>query len=204
MYLTEEFDVIGDWFRFHFIENEGMAFGLNYGGETGKILLTLFRILAVIFIGYYLYRLHKKQAPMGLRVAMALIFAGALGNIIDSVFYGVIFNESDWRTANVAEFMPEGGGYAPLLQGRVVDMFFFPLIDGRFPEWIPFVGGNEFLFFRPVFNLADSYITVGVVMILLFQKRYFKKDEEHNSSEENKSDSTGEETEYAESPAKEE
>lgn len=178
MYLTEEFWVLGQsWFRIHFIENEGMAFGLSFWGTTGKILLTLLRIAAVIFISVYLRKLMLRKAHWGLVLSMTLILAGAVGNIIDSVFYGVLFSESDWRTGNVATFLPDGGGYAPLLQGKVVDMFFFPLFHGRFPEWLPLMGGKEFLFFRPVFNLADSYITVGVAIILLFQRKFFPKQE---------------------------
>lgn len=173
MYYGEEFSIIGSWFRFHFIENEGMAFGMAYGGTTGKILLTLFRIAAVIFISYYLHRIIRRKAHPGFIISMALILAGALGNIIDSVFYGVLFSDSTWGSGLKAEFLPEGGGYAPLLQGKVVDMFYFPLVRGFWPEWVPMVGGNEFLFFRPVFNLADSYITVGVFIIVLFQKRFF-------------------------------
>ncbi len=178
MYLTEEFWVLGQsWFRIHFIENEGMAFGLSFWGTTGKVLLTLLRIAAVIFISVYLRKLILRKAHWGLVLSMTLILAGAVGNIIDSVFYGVLFSESDWRTGNVASFLPDGGGYAPLLQGKVVDMFFFPLFHGRFPEWLPLMGGKEFLFFRPVFNLADSYITVGVAIILLFQRKFFPKHE---------------------------
>lgn len=185
MYLTEEFWVLGQsWFRIHFIENEGMAFGLSFWGSTGKVLLTLLRIGAVIFISIYLRKLILRKAHWGLILSMTLILSGAVGNIIDSLFYGVLFSESHWPQGNIATFLPQDGGYAPLLQGKVVDMFFFPLINGRFPEWMPFVGGNEFLFFRPVFNLADSYITTGVLIILLFQKRFFPK----------KSDSTEEAT----------
>lgn len=176
MYLTEEFYVMGlSWFRIYFIENEGMAFGVSFWGTTGKILLTLLRIAAVVFIIIYLRKLRQRKAHIGLIFSMTLILAGAVGNIIDSVFYGVVFSESIWPSTIPAEFLPAGGGYAPLLQGKVVDMFFFPLIQGQFPNWLPIVGGDSFLFFRPVFNLADSYITVGVAIILLFQKRFFPK-----------------------------
>lgn len=176
MYLTEEFYVMGlSWFRIYFIENEGMAFGVSFWGTTGKILLTLLRIAAVVFIIIYLRKLRQRKAHAGLVFSMTLILAGAVGNIIDSVFYGQLFSESIWPSTIPAEFLPAGGGYAPLLQGKVVDMFFFPLIKGQFPDWLPIVGGDSFLFFRPVFNLADSYITVGVAIILLFQKRFFPK-----------------------------
>lgn len=184
MYLTEEFLVLGQsWFRIHFIENEGMAFGLSFWGSTGKVLLTLLRIGAVVFISIYLRKLIARKAHWGLILSMTLILAGAVGNIIDSVFYGVLFSASQWPSTTAATFLPEGGGYAPLLQGKVVDMFFFPLINGRFPEWLPMVGGNEFLFFRPVFNLADSYITVGVIIILLFQKQFFPKKSEEQEED---------------------
>lgn len=179
MYLTEEFLVLGQsWFRIHFIENEGMAFGLAFGGATGKVLLTLFRIAAVVFIGIYLRRLIQQKAHWGMIASMTLILSGAIGNIIDSVFYGVLFSASPWPNIQVAAFLPEGGGYAPLLQGKVVDMFFFPIIyDVYWPEWLPLLGGREIFFFRPVFNLADSYITIGVFIILLGQKRFFRKDD---------------------------
>lgn len=178
MTMQEEIPLIGSWFRLHFIENEGMAFGMTYGGSSGKIILTLLRIAAVIFIGYFLHRLLKKDSPKGLIIAMCLIFAGAMGNIIDSVFYGVIFDNSDWHAQNLAVLFPEGGGYSSLLKGRVVDMLYFPFFEGTLPNWIPFWGGNEVMFFRPVFNIADSSITTGVFLILIFQKRYFGKKEE--------------------------
>lgn len=184
MFYGEEIDVIGDWFKLNFVENEGMAFGMSFGGKTGKVILTLFRIAAVIFIGYFLSTLIKKKSPKGLIISMSLILAGALGNIIDSVFYGVIFEHSDWHLKNIAEFLPEGGGYAGLLHGKVVDMFYFPILRGTYPEWFPMVGGDDFLFFRPVFNIADAAISVGVIMILVFQKRYFKEPE----AEENKTE----------------
>ena len=173
MHIGEEFRVFGDWFRIHFIENKGMAFGMEFGGDWGKLALSLFRIVAVCGIGYYLFTLPKKT-PVGLKISVALIFAGAIGNIIDSAFYGVLFSSSDYQ---IATFLPEEGGYAPFLHGWVVDMFWFPLFQGTFPNWVPFVGGDHFMFFRPVFNLADASISVGISMIFLFQKRYFKKDE---------------------------
>ena len=174
MYLGQEFAVFGNWFIIHFTENNGMAFGLEFGGETGKIALSIFRIIAVGVIGYMLFKFARKpETKTGLVVAGSLIFAGALGNIIDSAFYGIIFNDSYHQ---VATLFPEEGGYAPFLYGRVVDMLYFPLLQGTFPDWFPLWGGEDFLFFRPVFNIADSAITVGISMIILFQKRYFEEE----------------------------
>jgi signal peptidase II len=173
MMLGEEFSVFGDWFLIHFIENNGMAFGMELEGEWGKILLSLFRIFAVCGIGWYLYDISTKKAPLGLVISIALIFSGAMGNIIDSAFYGLIFNDSYYQ---VSTFMPEAGGYSSFLHGKVVDMLYFPLLEGRFPEWIPMWGGEHYIFFRPVFNIADSYITIGVTSILLFQRKYFVKE----------------------------
>jgi len=172
LFLGEEIHVIGNWFKIHFTENEGMAFGLQIGGEYGKLMLSLFRIIALLLIGYYLIRLIKKQYPTGLIVSISLILAGALGNIIDSTFYGLLFSES---THKVAALLPPEGGYASLMHGRVVDMFYFPLFQGYLPDWVPFWGGDYFIFFRPVFNIADAAITVGVLMIILFQRRYFNE-----------------------------
>ncbi|SKB92129.1 lipoprotein signal peptidase [Alkalitalea saponilacus] len=169
MMLGQEYRIF-EWFIIHFVENNGMAFGMELAGEYGKIILSIFRIVAVTAIGWYLYNLTKKDAHTGLIVSVSLVFAGALGNIIDSAFYGMIFDASYGR---VATFLPEGGGYAPFLHGKVVDMFYFPLLTGTYPQWLPFVGGNEFIFFRPVFNIADSAITVGIFIILIFQKRFF-------------------------------
>ncbi|NBG64974.1 lipoprotein signal peptidase [Acidiluteibacter ferrifornacis] len=171
MFLGEEFPVLGDWFIIHFTENNGMAFGIEFAGEYGKLFLTLFRIIVVTVIGIYLFRLPKKTTSKGLLITGSLIFAGAVGNIIDSVFYGVIFDES---YNQVATFLPESGGYSPLLYGKVVDMLYFPLMDGFFPDWLPIWGGQHFLFFRPVFNIADSAITVGIFSLLIFQRKFFK------------------------------
>lgn len=170
MMLGEEFSVFGDWFIIHFIENNGMAFGMELAGKWGKVFLSLFRIVAICGIGWYLNDLCKKKAPKGLILSIGLIFAGAMGNIIDSAFYGLIFNDSYYQ---VASFMPEAGGYSSFLHGKVVDMLYFPLVDGNFPSWFPVWGGEHFVFFRPVFNIADSYITIGVALILLFHKKYF-------------------------------
>ncbi|WP_082921577.1 lipoprotein signal peptidase [Lewinella sp. 4G2] len=168
MAYGEEIQLLGmDRALIHFVENNGMAFGLSLGGSYGKLLLTLFRVTAVTFLFFYLGRLLKTLAPRRLLVGFALIQAGALGNIIDSVFYGVIFSESSFH-GGVATLFPEGGGYAPLLYGRVVDMLYFPLLYGNYPAWFPFVGGQAFLFFRPVFNIADVAIAVGVFLLLSY------------------------------------
>jgi len=174
MSLGQEFHVIGKWFIIHFTENNGMAFGMEFGGEAGKLALTLFRIAAVAVIGYGVIYLIKKKYHRGLILNVALIFAGALGNIIDSTFYGMIFSESSYFQPAV--LFPPGGGYSSLFHGKVVDMFYFPLLQGTFPQWLPVWGGEEFIFFRPVFNIADAAISVGVIAILIFQKRYFKEE----------------------------
>lgn len=171
--LGDEIIVFKNWFILHFVENNGMAFGFEFAGEYGKIFLSVFRIVAVFAIGWYLLKLtRQKEVPIGFIVSLSLIFAGAVGNIIDSLFYGLIFNQS---FGQVASLFPKGGGYASLLHGKVVDMLYFPLLSGRYPTWLPFVGGNQFIFFRPVFNIADSSITVGIFSILLFYRRYFNK-----------------------------
>lgn len=163
------------WFRLLFVENKGMAWGAHLNDiipfisdHTAKLLLSVFRLLAVSFIGYLLFRAVKKQLPKGQLIAGALIFAGALGNIIDSVFYGVIFSSS---YGEVATFFPTDGGYAPLLFGHVVDMFQFPMFTWTWPQWLPFIGGNSVTFFEPVFNVADSAISIGVVLLLLRQRK---------------------------------
>lgn len=180
MSLGDEIVVFNDWFILHFVENNGMAFGFEFAGEYGKVFLSIFRIFAVIAIGWYLFKLAKqKDIPFGFIVSIALIFSGAIGNIIDSLFYGLIFEHS---MDQVSAVFPESGGYAGFLHGKVVDMFYFPLINGRYPDWIPFVGGNPLLFFRPVFNIADSSISIGIFSILIFYRRYFNKTEEKVSA----------------------
>ena len=165
--------VIGNWFRLYFIENEGMAYGWKFGGESGKLLLTLFRLAAVIFGVFYLKRIIQKKYHRGFIICAALIFAGALGNLIDSLFYGLIFDESSPILLNVSRIFPPHG-YAGFLHGKVVDMLYFPVIrNAHFPSWIPVWGGEEFEFFRPIFNLSDASISIGVIAILLFQKRFF-------------------------------
>ena len=174
MFLYQDIHVSGNWFIIKFIENDGMAFGYDIPGAYGKPILSIFRILAVIGIGFYLRHLIKIKSHKGLLIAVSVILAGAIGNIIDSLFYGMIFTEST-PYAKAVMFPPEGG-YSGFLYGKVVDMFYFPLISGYYPSWVPFVGGQSFEFFRPVFNIADSSITMGVFVILIFQKRFFKEE----------------------------
>jgi len=163
--------MIGNWFELNFTENPGMAFGLTLGGVWGKIVLTVFRLVASGVIIYYIKSLIKERAHTMMVVLVALILAGAVGNIIDSVFYGRFFGESTYH--QVAQFMPSNGGYAPLFQGKVVDMLYFPLVDTFWPEWIPYLGGSRFQFFRPVFNIADAAISIGVFTIIAFRNRLF-------------------------------
>ncbi len=181
------FKILGmDWARIHFVENEGMAFGLSFGGEIGKYILSIFRIGMVGFLIYILRDIIKQNGSKGLQFSFALIIAGAIGNILDSAFYGLIFSESSYHRHNIAELFPEAGGYAAFLQGRVVDMFYFPMIRSEYPDWLPGIGGNPFLFFRPVFNVADSAISVGVALILLFHRSFFVNDaKKDKTSEEN-------------------
>ena len=179
MLLGEQISIFGDWAFLHFTENNGMAFGWELGGEFGKMTLSVFRIIAVIGIGWYLVDLAKKNAPTGLLISFAMIFAGAVGNIIDSSFYGMIFTES-YR--ELALMFPEGGGYSSFLHGKVVDMFYFPIIKTSIPAGIQFWKESAepipFTFFRPVFNVADSSITLGVSLIILFHRKFFKQTEE--------------------------
>jgi signal peptidase II len=168
MYIGEEIHFLGNRGMLHYTENNGMAFGWEIGGITGKLALTIFRIAAVIAIGYGVVYLIKHKYHRGLILNVALIFAGAVGNIIDSTFYGIVYH------------------YAPIFQGRVVDMFYFPLIRGTYPSWFPVWHGQYFEFFQPVFNFADASISVGVILILIWQKRYFKHEviEESNLNSE--------------------
>lgn len=165
MALYETIDV-ASWFKIYFVENNGMAFGIEV---LGKLFLSLFRIIAVGFIGYYLYLLVTRNFTHGYIACIALILAGAIGNIIDSVFYGEIFTAS--YPGHVASIVPFGQGYSSWLHGKVVDMFYFPLIEGTFPSWIPVWGGEDFIFFRPIFNFADSAITVGIILLLIFYRK---------------------------------
>lgn len=160
------------WFKLYFIENKGMAWGWEFGGDWGKMFLTLFRLAAVVFGTWYLGKIVRQQYNRGFIVCAALIYAGALGNLIDSMFYGLIFNESSYY--QVAQVFP-GHGYGGFLHGRVVDMLYFPMFKSHFPSWFPFVGGDSFEFFSPIFNIADASISAGVITLLVFQKRFFKR-----------------------------
>jgi signal peptidase II len=162
MTLNQEYAVFGKWFLLHFTENPGMAFGMAFGGDWGKLFLSLFRIVLVVFIGIQIAKLSRRQTPRGVTVGLALILAGAAGNIIDSMFYGLLFSESTYM--QTAAFLPEGGGYASFLHGKVVDMLYFPLIKNA---------EGQTLFFSPVFNIADAAITIGVFYLLLFKRRFF-------------------------------
>ena len=171
------FDMLGlSWAKIHFIENDGMAFGLSFGGVTGKYILSIFRIIMAAFLLYILKNLLDQNETYGLIISFGLIIAGAVGNIIDCAFYGLIFSESFFHGGLATMFPPEGG-YGSFLTGKVVDMLYFPMIDTILPEWIPIWGGERFEFFRPVFNISDSAITVGVVSILLFNRRFFNTNE---------------------------
>jgi signal peptidase II len=173
--LGEEYRIT-PWFIIHFTENNGMAYGMQFSGQYGKVFLSVFRIVAVAGIGWYLMRLVKGNAHWGLVTSISLIFAGALGNILDSAFYGLIFSDSNYDIATV---FPHGGGYAGFLHGKVVDMLYFPILEGHFPKWFPVWGTEEFIFFRPVFNCSDSAITIGVVLILLFQRKFYPRKDDN-------------------------
>ena len=193
MQIGESIPMLGDWFKIYFVENEGMAFGMAFGGEVGKIILTLFRIVASVGITWAIFYLVQNKARKLTIISISLILAGALGNIIDSCFYGLIFNDSYYQ---VAEFMPESGGYAPFFQGRVVDMFYFPIIDTILPNWLPLVGGKHFTFFDAIFNIADCAITIGVAILLIDQIAFEKSNkttDDNNSSTQTQTSSAHEE-----------
>ncbi len=180
MSIGQHFDIFGDWAKIYFVENKGMAFGLSYGGDIGKIFLTSFRIIFFFFLLYWIYKLIKKgikndlgeyvMTPVPMLIALTMITAGAFGNIIDCVIYGQIFSES--TSYSVSSF---GGSYAPIFLGKVVDMFYFPMIDWQLPDYLPLIGGERFTFFDPVFNFADSCVSVGAAILILVYPRYFFK-----------------------------
>jgi signal peptidase II len=171
MVIGQELHLFGNWGLLHFIENNGMAFGMEMGGKTGKIVLSLFRMVAIGGICWFLTSLIRKKSNIYLILSVSSILAGAIGNLIDSAFYGMIFSEG---YSQPAVLFPPGGGYSSFLLGRVVDMFYFPVINTHWPSWSPFRPGETLIFFRPVFNIADSAITCGVFAIILFQKKMFR------------------------------
>lgn len=179
-YLGESIQVFGfEWFQIYFVENPGAAWGAELPGEYGKIGLSIFRLIVAPLIGYWLYKSVKENAPKLLVIAVSLILAGAVGNIIDSLLYGVLFDESNSITRNIATFMPESGGYAKPLHGKVVDMLYFPFIkNATWPEWLPWIGGKTFTFFNAIFNIADMAISTGVGILLVFNKKVFPKTED--------------------------
>ena len=169
MAIGESIPVSGDWFQVYFIENNGMAFGMQFGGAIGKFFLTALRLVLIGVIIYYVKKLIESGSSRAFLTGVALILVGAIGNVIDSMLYGIVFSESNFT--QVASLFPEGGGYAPFMFGKVVDMLYFPIIDTTLPQWFPFKGGEQFIFFRPIFNIADSCITIGVFYLLLFKRK---------------------------------
>lgn len=178
LWLSQEIKILGqDWALIHFMENNGMAFGISLGGDFGKLALSIFRIIAIFFLLYLIRNLIRNDTRPGVLIPLALILAGAIGNMIDSAFYGMIFSDSGYFHGGVARFLPAEGGYAGFLHGKVVDMFHFPVLEGFWPDWVPVIGGHHYLFFKPVFNVADIAITLGVLQIILFQRSFFLHDQ---------------------------
>jgi len=180
-----EIVIFKNWFILHFIENNGMAFGLEFGNHIGKYFLSIFRLVAIGLLGWYLQKLLKREAPFGLIACFSMIMAGAIGNMIDGAFYGMIFN---YNPGEVATLFPEGGGYSSFLMGRVVDMFYFPLIETTYPTWIPFLGGQDLIFFRHIFNVADSAVSIGVISIFIFHRHHFGDSTKTDHAEEPKNE----------------
>ncbi len=175
MTIGESIPVFGDWFQICFIENNGMAFGMQFGGSLGKLALSLFRVVLIGFIIVYLRKLIKRAGtPTGVLVGLSLVLVGAIGNVIDCLLYGEIFSASTYT--KVAQLFPPDGGYTGFLYGKVVDMFYFPIIDTVLPDWVPFYGGKPFVFFRPIFNFADACISCAVVYMLIFQRKFFTEE----------------------------
>ena len=183
MTLGPSIHVLGNWFQIYFVENNGMAFGMQFGATVGKLLLSVFRVALVVVIFLYIRKLLKRPTtPWGVLIGLSAILCGALGNIIDSLFYGLIFSES--TLTQTATMFPDGGGYAGFLFGKVVDMFYFPIIDTDLPAWFPIWGGRHIIFFRPIFNFADACITCGAIYLLIFHWRFFGKKQETASETE--------------------
>lgn len=180
-HLNESHEILGKGFQLYFVENPGMAYGWKFGGNWGKMALTVFRMGAVIFGTWYLGKIIREKYHKGFIICASLVYAGALGNLVDSSFYGLIFDKGMTVDPIIKDYIGYSGlaafsskGYASFLHGNVVDMLYFPVIKGNFPTWFPFWGGQDFEFFRPIFNIADASITTGVISILVFQKRFFK------------------------------
>jgi signal peptidase II len=184
-YYGQEIRLMGlSWIRLHFLENPGMAWGLKLGkGDVAKLVLTLFRLAAVIWGVFYVKKIIQRHNHKGFILSVALIYAGAMGNLIDSLFYGIIFEKSDPIVLNIARAFPPEGGYAGLMYGHVVDMWYFPVIRTTLPEWLPFWGGEFFEFFSPVFNTADVWVSTGIISILIFQKKFFRHSDSHKLQE---------------------